>query len=163
MVVMVGYLAVLAVSAVLVFARYRQYANNPADAIASGGMYAFGDWLLEIFIGFLFLIPTFVLAVVLRASEIGSTRYAKTLLGVSLTAPMSAAALLIPAVMEGNSVVGWLATYRLSAEPILVLWLTVSRWLTTFARAKRLISYALLIEVGSIALLIAVLFLLSNQ
>ncbi len=77
--VAVGYAAVLLVAAVLIYARYMQYVNHPADAarymqyvnhpadaISSSGMYAFGDLVLELFIAGLFLIPTFLLVLVIR-------------------------------------------------------------------------------------------------
>ena len=85
-VVAAGYVAVLLVSAVLVHARHMLYVNHPADVAAAGGMYAAGDWMLELFIGGLFLIPTFLLVLVIRKSETAYTRYSQALLGVSLTA-----------------------------------------------------------------------------
>jgi ABC-type maltose transport system permease subunit len=43
---------------------------------------------------------------------------------------------------------------RLFASPIVITGLAVSRLLARFGRAKRLTSYALLVEVGTIALLV---------
>ncbi|HUD65921.1 MAG TPA: hypothetical protein VMQ17_15130 [Candidatus Sulfotelmatobacter sp.] len=77
------------VSALLIYVRYLQYVRNPQDAAASSGMYAGGDLLLEIFICFLFLVPTVALVLVIRNSEWCYTTYAKVLLGLSLTAPIS--------------------------------------------------------------------------
>jgi len=65
-VVAVGYAAVLLVAAALIYARYMQYVNHPADAISSSGMYAFGDLVLELFIAGLFLIPAFLVVLVIR-------------------------------------------------------------------------------------------------
>jgi len=48
---------------------------------------------------------------------------------------------------------------RLFASPLVVLGLAVSRLLARFRRAKRLASYALLVEIGTIALLVAILLL----
>jgi hypothetical protein len=53
-------------------------------------MYAGGDLLLEIFICFLLLVPTVALVFVIRKSESAYTTYARVLLDLSLTAPISA-------------------------------------------------------------------------
>ena len=53
-----GYAMVFLVGAALVFERHIQYVNNPADAASYGAMYAFGDLILGLFIGGLFLVPT---------------------------------------------------------------------------------------------------------
>ena len=157
--VAVGYVAVLLVAAVLVYVRHMQYVNHPADVMASGGMYAAGDLMLEFFIGGLFLIPTFLLVLVIRKSETPYTRYSQTLLGLSLTAPICLGVLLIPAVSQGNSFLGWFCMDRLFASPFVVVGLAVSRFLARFSRAKRLASYALLLEVGTVALLVALIML----
>lgn len=64
-----SYAVVGVVSALLIFERYLQYVLNPQDVAASSGMYAGGDLLLEIFICFLFLVPTVALVFVFRKSE----------------------------------------------------------------------------------------------
>ena len=156
-VVAAAYGATLLVAAVLVYARHMQYVNHPADAMASGGMYAFGD--CGLFIGGLFLIPTFLLMLLIRNSEKAYTRYSKILLGLSLTAPICVGVFLIPAVNQGNSLLGWFCVDRLLASPIVIVGLAVSRLLARFGRAKRLTSYALLIEVGTPALLLMLLLL----
>jgi hypothetical protein len=132
------------VSALLIFNRYLVYVRNPQDAAAAGGMYAGGDLLLEIFICFLFLVPTAALVFVIRKSEPAYTVYAKVLLGLSLTAPLSAGLLLLPIINQwwwGDACI-----FRLFAMPIVVVVLIFSWWLTRFASARRLISYALLVE-----------------
>ena len=136
-----------------------QYVNHPADAAAAGGMYAAGDWMLELFIVGLFLIPTFLLVLVIRKSETAYTRYSQALLGVSLTAPICLGVLLIPAVGQGNTFLGWFCMDRLFASPLVVVGLAVSRLLARFRRAKRLASYALLVEIGTIALMVMLLLL----
>ena len=161
-VVAVGYAAVLLVAAVLVYARHMQYVNHPDDVMSSGGMYAGGDLMLELFIGGLFLIPTFLLVLVIRKSETAYTRYSQTLLGLSLTAPICAGVFLIPAVNQGNTWLGWFCMYRLFASPFVVVGLAVSRFLARFGRTKRLTSYALLFEVGTF-ILVVTLFLLSAR
>ena len=153
-----SYAIVLLVAVVLLFLRRIQYLTHPADAISSGGMYAFGDLMLGLFIGGLFLMPTFLLVLVIRKSETAYTNYSKILLGLSLTAPASLGILLIPAVNQSNSFPGWFCMDRLFASPIVVAGLMVSRLLARFDRAKRLTLYALLIELATIALIVALFF-----
>jgi len=155
-----SYAMVAAVSALLIFQRYLVYVRNPQDVAASSGMYAGGDLLLEIFIGFLFLVPTAALVFVIRKSESCCTTYAKVLLGLSVTAPLSLGLLFIPVLNQwywGDAVI-----FRLFAIPLVVAVLIFSRWLTRFEGARRLISYALLIEGLTFVVIIAALFLFSN-
>jgi hypothetical protein len=154
------YAVVGAISVLLIFERYLLYVRNPQDVAAASGMYAGGDLLLEIFICFLFLLPTVALVFVIRKSEACYTAYAKVLLVLSLTAPISVGLLIIPVLNQwywGNACI-----FRLFAIPIVVVVLIFSRWLTRFAHARRLISYALLIEGLTFVLIIASLFLFSN-
>ena len=155
------YAVVGVASALLIFARYLQYVRNPQDAAAASGMYAGGDLLLEIFICLLFLVPTVALVFVIRKSESFYTAYAKVLLGLSLTAPMSIGLMIIPALNQwywGDAII-----FRLFAIPIVVVVLIFSWCLTRFARARRLISYALLIEGLTLVAIIASLFLFSKN
>jgi hypothetical protein len=154
-----SYAVVGVVSALLIYVRYLQYVRNPQDAAASSGMYAGGDLLLEIFICFLFLVPTVALVFVIRKSESCYTGYAKVLLGLSLTAPISVGFLVIPVLNQWYW--GDACIFRLFAIPIVVVVLIFSRWLTRFGRARRLISYALLIEGLTFVVIIAALFLFS--
>jgi len=151
---------VAAVSALLIFERYLQYVRNPQDVAASSGMYAGGDLLLEVFIGFLFLVPTAALVFVIRKSESWYTAYAKVLLGLSVTAPVSIGILVIPVVNQWYW--GDACVFRLFAIPMVIVVLIFSWWLTRFARARRLISYAILIEGLTFVLIVASLFLFSN-
>ena len=84
-----GYAVVVFIAAVLLLGRHIQYVTHAADANSYGAMFAFGDLLLGLFIGGLFLIPTLFLVLVIRKSEGAYTRYSQTLLGLSLTAPIS--------------------------------------------------------------------------
>ena len=153
-----AYAVVGLVSALLLYQRHVLYVNHAADAAAAGGMYAAGDLLLELFIGGLFLIPTFVLMLVIRQSEPAFTRYAQILLALSLTAPVCLGLFLIPAFSQSDSLLGWVAMDRLYLSPVIFFGLVVSRSLARFGRTKRLISYALLAEGGTL-ILIVVLFL----
>jgi hypothetical protein len=155
-----SYAVVALVSALLIYERYLGYVRNPQDVAAAGGMYAGGDLLLEVFICFLFLVPTVALVLVIRKSEPAYTAYAKGLLGLSLTAPISLGLLFIPGLNQCYW--GDACMFRLFAIPIVVVVLMFSWWLTRFARARRLISYALLIEGLTLVAIIAALFLFSK-
>jgi hypothetical protein len=156
-----SYAVVAVLSALLIFQRYLIYVRNPQDAAAAGGMYAGGDLLLEIIILFLFLVPTAALVFVIRKSESAYTAYAKVLLGLSLTAPISVVMLFLPVLNQWYW--GDACTFRLFATPLVVVVLIFSRWLTRFARARRLISYALLIEgLTVVAIVGSLLFLFSK-
>jgi hypothetical protein len=155
-----SYAVVMVVSAFLIFVRYLIYVRNPQDVAAASGMFAGGDLLLEIIIGFLFLMPTIALVFVIRKSESAYTNYAKVLLGLSLTAPISLGLVFIPVLNQwywGDAIV-----FRLFAIPMVLVVLIFSRWLARFARARRLISYALLIEGLTFVVIIAALFLSSK-
>jgi len=155
-----SYAVVVAVSALLVFQRYLLYIRNPQDVAAAGGMYAGGDLLLEIFICFLFLVPTGALVFVIRKSESLYTAYAKVLLGLSVTGPVSLGLMMIPVLNQWYW--GDACVFRLFAIPIVLIVLTFSRWLTPFARARRLISYALLVEGLTFVVTVGGLFLFSK-
>ena len=155
------YAAVGIVSALLIFQRYLLYLRNPQDAAAASGMYAGGDLLLEIIIALLFLVPTVALVFVIRKSESSYTTYAKVLFGLSLTAPLSVVLLVIPVVNQWYW--GDACIFRLFAIPIVIVVLIFSRWLTRFARARRLISYAMLIEgLTFVPIIVGSIFFLSK-
>ena len=156
-----GYAAVLSISTFLVVWRYLQYRWHPDDANQYSGMWAGGDMMLAAFIFCLFLVPTFFLVLVARESEALNTGYAKVLLGVSLTAPLSIGMMAIPWIREGNSLLGWACFWRLLGSPFILIGIAGSRLLARFPRAKRLNSYALLIEAGTIAAMVVFLGALS--
>lgn len=162
-VVAIGYLGVLLLSAALIYVRHLQYVIHRADADASSGMWAFGDWMLELFIVGLLLIPTLLLAFFIRKSEVAYTRYSRTLLGIAVTAPICIGLLAIPAVGQCNSGflawLGWLCLGRISVSPIFLVGLAVSRLLARFKRAKRLTTYGLLVELSTYALLLGAVLL----
>lgn len=141
-----GYAAVAALSAALIFARYLQYVTHPADVAQYGGMWAGGDLMLELFITGLLLVVTFFLVLVIRKEESAYTLYAKVLLGLSLTAPLSVGFISIDAVSQGTGWLGYACLFRLFASPMVIVGLGASRLLARFSRAKRLLSYSLMIE-----------------
>jgi hypothetical protein len=157
-----SYAAVLAIATLMVFGRYILYVRHPQDVAAAGGMYAAGDWMLEIFIACMLMVPTFLLALVIHNSENLYTRYSKIMLALSLTAPLCLGVLSIPAVAQGTMLLGWICLGRLLASPIVIVGLGFSRLLARFDRAKRLTLYALLIEVLSLVFM-AALFLFSAR
>ena len=158
-----GYAAVLAIATLLVYERHMQYLHHPEDVAASGGMYAFGDWMLEIFIVGMFLILTLALALVIRKQEILYTGYSRILLGLSFTAPICLGVFSIPAVNQGNMLLGQICVERLFASPILAVFFVVNRLLARFEGAKRLATYALLIECGTLALMLGLLLFSSSR
>ena len=141
-----GYAAVAALSAALIVARYLQYVTHPADAAQYGGMWAGGDLMLELFITGLLLVVTFFLVLVIRREEGAYTVYSKVLLGLSLTAPLSVGFISIDAVSQGTGWLGYACLFRLFASPMVIVGLGGSRLLARFSRAKRLLSYSLMIE-----------------
>ena len=157
--VAIGYAAVLAIAAVLIVARYIQYVTHPADVAAYGGMYAGGDLMLEVFIAGMFLVVTFFLVLVIYKAEPAYTIYSKVLLGLSLTAPLSAGLISIPAVNQGMTVLGEVCMFRLFASPLVIVGLGMSRLFARYSRPKRLTVYSLLIEGLTLAVLVALLIL----
>jgi len=153
--VVAGYAVVLVGAALMIYARHLLYVNHAADAAAAGGMYAFGDWMLEIIIGLMLLVPTLVLALVVRKSENLYTGYSRVMLALSLTAPLSLGIISIPAVSQGSGVLGWICLDRLLCSPVVIVGLVFSRLLARFDRAKRLTLYALLIEAFTLVFMVA--------
>jgi hypothetical protein len=151
-----GYAAVLAFAAVLIMARHMAMVAHPADF--NGGMAAAGDWMLDMFIGGLLLIPTVFLAFVIRKQDALYTKFCKLLFGLSLTAPISLGLLLVPAIAQSETSLGFFCFYRLSGTPIVMTGLGVSRLLARSKLSKRLISFALLIEAATLVALVAFLF-----
>jgi hypothetical protein len=152
------YAGVVMIAAMLAFSRYMLYVRHPQDAAAAGGMYAAGDWMLEIFIGCMLLVPTFLLALVLRNHENLYTNFSKVLLGLSVTAPISLGVISIPAVSQSNMLIGWICMDRLFCSPVVLLALVGGRLLARFDLAKRLASYALLVEILTLVLAVGLSF-----
>lgn len=148
----------LAISVCLVLWRYLQYRWHAEDASLYSGMWAGGDMVLGVFIFCLFLVPTFLLVLVIRNSEPLYTRYAKTLLGLGLSAPLSLGLIAIPEVNQGQSLLGWVFFWRILGSPFVLLVLTGSRLLARFPLAKRLCSYAVLIEGLTLVTMVVFLF-----
>lgn len=142
-----GYAMVAGIAAILILWRYLQYEEYPADVAQYSGMWAGGDLMLEVFICGMLLVMTFVLVLVTYKHETAYTNYAKVVLGVSVTLPVSVGMIAIPAVSEGISLVGWACVFRVFASPMVLMGIVMSRLFARFPPAKRITNYALLIEV----------------
>jgi hypothetical protein len=152
--VALGYATVLVVAAALLFGRHLQELRYPAEA--SGGMWAAGDAMLWIFIVCLFGVPSVFLVWVIARFESFYKTYSQLLLGLSLSAPVCLSALAL-----GNSYLAQsftnLCLYRLIWSPFILFGIGVSRLVARFDRAKRLVSYALLIEGLTLAIAVGLL------
>lgn len=152
-----GYAMVLGIAALLALWRYWQYETHPADAAQYGGMWAGGDLMLEMFICGMLLAVTLVLVVVISKSETAYTNYAKVVLAVSATLPVSIGVIAIPAVSQGTSLVGWACLFRVFASPMVLMGIVLSRLFARFPRAKRITNYAFLIEVLTLVFMVLIL------
>lgn len=151
--VALGYAAVFVVAAVSLYSRHLMELADPVGA--SGGMAAAGDTLLHLFIGFLFLIPTTLLIWIIAKSETVYTGYSKFLLGLSLSAPLCLGVLLFGEKYVAQSL-SWLCLYRILESPLVLVGVGISRLMARFDRAKRLASYALLVEALTLGITVAV-------
>ncbi|HKO05505.1 MAG TPA: hypothetical protein VJW51_12185 [Candidatus Acidoferrales bacterium] len=149
-----GYAAVFVVAATLLYERHLQELKYPAEA--TGGMWAAGDLFLQIFIGCLFMIPTAFLIWVTARFEVFYTGFSKFLLGLSLSSPVSLYVFLLGEKNVGESLLT-LALFRLVASPFILVGMGISRLAARFERAKRFASYALLIEVLTLGVGVALL------
>jgi hypothetical protein len=120
-------------------------------------MWAFGDALLLIFIACLFMIPTVFLIWVIARFDSVYTAYSRFLLGLSLSAPVCLSVLLLGESQVAQSL-GSLCLYRLLGSPFILVGIGISRLVARFDRAKRLASYALLIEGLTIGAAVALFF-----
>ena len=156
--VAIGYAAFLAVAAALLYMRHLVELQDPVAA--SGGMAAAGDTILYLFIGCLFLIPTALLVSTITKLEALYTAYSRFLFGLSLSAPVCLSVVLFGGDFGGNYVaqsLSWLCLYRVLQSPIVLVGMGISRFAARFDRAKRLASYALLVEGLTVALAVAAL------
>ena len=151
--VALGYAAVSMVAGVLLYRRHLVELADPTGA--SGGMAAVGDTLLYLFIGCLFLIPTALLIWIIAKFEALYTAYSRFLLGLSLSAPVCLSGLFVGENHVAQSL-GWLCLFRIMGSPVVLVGMCISRLVARFDRAKRLASYALLIEGLTLGITIAI-------
>jgi hypothetical protein len=138
-----GYGAVLVFATAVLFGRHLQELQNPVDA--AGGMWAFGDAILWIFLACLFMVPTAFLVWVMSKSESVYRTYSRFLLGLSLSAPVSLALFALGRKYFSQDVSNF-CLVRLGLSPFILLGIGVSWLVARFDRAKRLVWYALLVE-----------------
>jgi hypothetical protein len=150
--VVAGYAAVLVVAAMWILQRYLAGQRDPD--MFSSGMAAGGDWFLELIIVAMLLGPTFLLALFIRNSEADYTKFAKVLLGFSISAPASIGIMAIPALGQTNSWIGAIALYRIFAFPMTLVGLIGCSLLAKFKRPRRLIVYSLVIEIATFVFLL---------
>ncbi len=108
-------------------------------------MWAAGDALLWVFIVCLFMIPTVFLIWVIARFESVYAAYSQFLSGLSLSAPVCLSVFLLGESQVAQSL-GFLCFYRLLGSPFILVGIGISRLAARFDRAKRLVSYALLVE-----------------
>jgi hypothetical protein len=149
-----AYAAVFVAAATLLHVRHLQELRNPAEA--SGGMWAAGDLILDVFIACLFMVPTAFLIWFTASIEALYTPYCKFLLGLSLSAPVCLSVLYLGEKHVGESLIN-LCLYRLVCSPLILAGMGISRLVARFDRAKRFASYALLIEVLTLGIAVALL------
>jgi hypothetical protein len=152
--VALGYAAVFAAAAILLYARHLQELEYPAEA--SGGMWAAGDALLLILVACLSMIPTVFLIWVIARFESVYAAYSQFLLGLSLSAPVCLSVFVLGENPVARSL-GSLCLYRLLGSPFILVGIGISRLVARFDRAKRMVSYALLIEGLTIGAAVALL------
>lgn len=150
--VAVGYAAVLMYAAAALYGRRLMALQDPAAA--SGGMAAASDAMLLLFIGCLFLIPTTFLIRIMARFEVRYTAYSRLLFGLSLSAPVCMCVVLFGENYVAESLV-WFCGIRILESPIVLVGMGISRFTARFDRAKRLASYALLVEGLTLALPVA--------
>src|SRR3954468_3363291 len=137
--------------------RTLQELSDPQAAMASRGMYAFDDEIFTVFLCLLCLVPTFFLLRLMRTNPVVYGTYARIVLALSVTAPVCAAALALH-VAEGNDWIEGFCVMRLWRSPLIFIAMVMSRLVARERSAKRLINYAMLIEVLTLAIAIAMAF-----
>lgn len=152
--VAMGYAAVLVVSAAALFQRHLVELQDPVGA--SGGMAAFGDTLLYLFIGCLFLIPTACLIWIIAKFEALYRAYSRLLFGFSLSAPVCMSAVLFGDKYLAQSL-SWVCFFRILESPVILAGMGISRLSARSDGAKRFASYALLVEGLTLGLPVAAL------
>jgi hypothetical protein len=154
-VILAGYAAVLVYGATTVYMRDLAALRDPLSS--SGGMWAFGDELLAWNIFFLFMVPTFFLLWLMRQYDDTYTVYAKVLFWVGLTAPIFLGIFLLRWSPRLKDVADWFG-WRPWRAPFVFIVMGLSRMMSPRVDvAKRMITRALLIEGGTLAIFISLI------
>ncbi|MBZ5662306.1 MAG: hypothetical protein LAO08_18045 [Acidobacteriia bacterium] len=151
-----AYAGVFVVAAGLLYQRHVWERDHYAEVVASSGMYAAGDTLLWIFIACLIAVPTAFLVWVIAKFESLYTGYSKVLLGLSLTAPFCLIGIFLGEKHVWQNLIV-LCFYRFLFSPLILAGIGFSRLVARFGRAKRLSSYALLIEGLTLSVAVALI------
>lgn len=154
-VIAVAYAGILLLGTFWFFQRYLQELSDPEAAMASSGMWAFGDLILVVFLYLLCLIPTLFLLRLMRTNETVYGNYAKIVLAVSLTSPLFLTALSFH-VGENVTALENFFALRLFNSPLVFGLMLMSRWFARQRPAKRLLNWALLTEGATMAAAIAI-------
>jgi len=158
-----GYASVLLYGTYEFWQRHLYELREPIDS--AGGMAAFGDEMLTLFVFALFLVPTFfLLRLMANADRMAQADrfydvYARLLLAVSFTAPLAVALL---ALFHRSMTIQNLCVTRLWRSPCVLAVMAMSRVLGRRSRSKRLLTWSLLIEAGTLVASFAVLALLAR-
>jgi hypothetical protein len=157
MLVGAGYAVILAFAGEEFYTQYLYEISHREEVIASSGMYAGGDMILEIFVALLLMIPTFFLIWIVAKFEAPYTIYSKLLLVVGFTAPVCLAVLYFGS-QSWPANLGVFCFLRLFWSPFILAIILMSRVRARFDRAKRLTSYALLLEGATLCTSIALIW-----
>jgi len=153
---MAGYAAVAVYAATMYFTRYLAALRDPA--YSSGGMWAFGDLMLDVFVFILLLVPTFFLLCYVAESDQAFAKYSKLALGVSLTAPLCA---LVLGLWQGiwHNMPIWLQNplfTRLFWSMAVLIVLAMSRIVGRRKASKKLLNYAMAVEGVTLVVIVAI-------
>lgn len=139
----VAYAAILLLGTCWFFLRNLEALRDPQAS--SGGMWAFGDEILIIFLYLLCLVPTFFLLRLMRTNDLVYDNYARIVLAISLTAPLCLAALVFH-VGEKITLLHDFFELRFFRSPMLFVLMVMSRLFARERPAKRLLNYAMQTE-----------------
>jgi hypothetical protein len=159
-----GYALVFLFAAAEYFQRYLYTLREPIDS--AGGMAAFGDEMLTIFVFLLFLAPTFFLLRLMANSDrmAQSDRfyesYAKVLLAVSITDPLAVGLL---ALFHNSILAQDICGTRLWRSPMVLVVMIMSRALGRRGQEKRLMTWAILIEAGTLVASVAIFLMMAGR
>lgn len=152
-----AYALVFLFAAAEYFQRYLYTLREPIDS--AGGMAAFGDEMLTIFVFLLFLAPTFFLLRLMAGNEGVFSAYSKILLAVSITDPICVGLL---AVFHRSILAQNVCGERLWRSPMVLTVMIMSRVTGRRSPSKRLITWASLIEAGTLVACVVVFMVLAR-
>jgi hypothetical protein len=161
--IVAGYALIFLFAAAEYFQRYLYTLREPVDS--AGGMAAFGDELLSIFVFLLLLAPTFFLLRLLAnpqrvaQSDQFYAVYAKVLLVLSITNPL---ALGLLALFHNSVLAQNICGTRLWRSPMVLVVMVMSRVLGRRSPRKRLITWAILVEGGTLVASAAVFVMMAR-